>query len=187
MFYFNHHEENSFKNNEHLLRLKLNCILSPVLIVLIQAHWTPRELESLKVLHTVVGSGANNKFGSCWQWREWNFLGLLFSFINRNSRYELPTPLAIALEASHRHYQGRGDACTYTDQTVPTARWIFMAALAIRILIANSCARCRWILKGISQDGGRADFCKILRASLFNNDLSNEPNFSRIHLAGQYL
>jgi hypothetical protein len=28
---------------------------------------------------------------------------------------------------------------------------------------------------------------KNLRVSLFNDDLSNEPNFSRIHLAGQYL
>ncbi len=28
---------------------------------------------------------------------------------------------------------------------------------------------------------------KKLRASLFNDDLSNEPNFSRIHLPGQYL
>jgi hypothetical protein len=30
-------------------------------------------------------------------------------------------------------------------------------------------------------------FLKIFRASLFNDDLSNEPNFGRIHLAGQYL
>jgi hypothetical protein len=28
---------------------------------------------------------------------------------------------------------------------------------------------------------------KIFRASLFNDDLSNAPNFRRIHLAGQYL
>ncbi len=28
---------------------------------------------------------------------------------------------------------------------------------------------------------------KIFRASLFNDDLSNEPNFGRIYLAGQYL
>jgi hypothetical protein len=34
---------------------------------------------------------------------------------------------------------------------------------------------------------GRADFSKNLRASLFNKYLSNEPNFSWIHLAGQYL
>jgi hypothetical protein len=65
-------------------------------------------LESLKVLHTVVGNGAKNKFGSCWQWREWNNLGLLFSFTN--SRYELSPPLAVALEASHRRCQERDDA-----------------------------------------------------------------------------
>ncbi len=32
-----------------------------------------------------------------------------------------------------------------------------------------------------------ADFSKNLLASLFNDDLLNEPNFGRIHLAGQYL
>ncbi len=30
-------------------------------------------------------------------------------------------------------------------------------------------------------------FSKNLRASLFNDDLSKEPNFGRIHLAVQYL
>ncbi len=30
-------------------------------------------------------------------------------------------------------------------------------------------------------------FPKNLRASLFNDDLSNEPNFGQIHLAGQHL
>jgi hypothetical protein len=34
--------------------------------------------------------------------------------------------------------------------------------------------------------GGRISL-KVRRASLFNDDLSNEPNFGRIHLAGQYL
>jgi hypothetical protein len=29
-------------------------------------------------------------------------------------------------------------------------------------------------------------FLNTFRASLFNDDLSNEPNFGRIHLAGQY-
>ncbi len=35
--------------------------------------------------------------------------------------------------------------------------------------------------------GGVHISLKNRRASLFNNDLSNEPNFGRIHLAGQYL
>jgi hypothetical protein len=39
----------------------------------------------------------------------------------------------------------------------------------------------------LSQDGGREDFPKNYRASLFNYELSNEHNFGRIHLAGQYL
>jgi len=42
-------------------------------------------------------------------------------------------------------------------------------------------------LKGLSQDGGWADFHKNLCASLFNKYLSNEPYFSQIHLANQYL
>ncbi len=35
--------------------------------------------------------------------------------------------------------------------------------------------------------GGGRIFLKTFRASLFNEDLSIEPNFSRIHLAGLYL
>jgi hypothetical protein len=35
--------------------------------------------------------------------------------------------------------------------------------------------------------GDRRIILKNLRTSSFNKDLSNEPNFGRIHLAGQYL
>ncbi len=35
-------------------------------------------------------------------------------------------------------------------------------------------------------EGGRI-FLETFRTSLFNKDLSNEPNFGRIHLAGEYL
>jgi hypothetical protein len=41
--------------------------------------------------------------------------------------------------------------------------------------------------KGLSQDGGTGGFFKKPRASLFNDDISNEPSFGQIHLAGQYL
>jgi hypothetical protein len=42
--------------------------------------------------------------------------------------------------------------------------------------------------KGLSLDGGRADFSKNLpRGFLFKKGLSNEPTFGLIHLAGQYL
>jgi hypothetical protein len=41
------------------------------------------------------------------------------------------------------------------------------------------------IVKNFAIQGGF--FPKNLRASLFNDDLSNEPNFGRIRLAGQYL
>jgi hypothetical protein len=50
-----------------------------------------------------------------------------------------------------------------------------MSVLRIRILIANSWRRWCRIFKGLSRDGGRADFFKDLPASLFNDDLSNEP------------
>jgi hypothetical protein len=43
------------------------------------------------------------------------------------------------------------------------------------------------LLKELSQDGGRTLFSGNLRASLFNDDLSKEPTFSKIHLAKQYL
>jgi hypothetical protein len=42
-------------------------------------------------------------------------------------------------------------------------------------------------LKGSPRMGGGRIFLKTSRASLFNEDLSNEPNFGWIHLAGQYL
>ncbi len=61
------------------------------------------------------------------------------------------------------------------------------ALSAIRILIANSRRRWRGIFQGLSQDGGRTDFYKNLPDFLFYKDLSNEPNFNRIHLARQYL
>jgi hypothetical protein len=42
-------------------------------------------------------------------------------------------------------------------------------------------------LKGSHSMGDRRIFLKNRRASSFYKDLSNEPNFGRIHLAGQYL
>jgi hypothetical protein len=62
----------------------------------------------------------------------------------------------------------------------------FMPALAIRILIADNCTSWRGIFKGLSQYGRRTDFSENLRASPFHKVLSNETNFSLIHLAGQY-
>ncbi len=51
------------------------------------------------------------------------------------------------------------------------------APLEIRVLIANYCGRWRRIFKGLSQDGGPADFSKNLRNLLFDKYLLNEPNF----------
>ncbi len=50
------------------------------------------------------------------------------------------------------------------------------------VLLRNAVA-----LQGFHRMGDGRIFSKNLRASLFNDDLSNEPNFGRIHLSGQYL
>jgi hypothetical protein len=42
-------------------------------------------------------------------------------------------------------------------------------------------------LKGSQRTGGGQIFLKNLRYTNFNKDLSNEPNYGQIHLAGQYL
>ncbi len=45
--------------------------------------------------------------------------------------------------------------------SIPTARWIFLDMLGIRILITNSCKRCMARnLQGFSQDGGQDNFFK---------------------------
>jgi hypothetical protein len=60
-------------------------------------------------------------------------------------------------------------------------------SLAICFQIANSRTRRRCNLKGLSPDGGLADFSKNLSASLFNDDLSSDRHhFGWIHLASQY-
>jgi hypothetical protein len=59
------------------------------------------------------------------------------------------------------------------------------AHLAIECIMGNYCTRWRPCVKGFSLDGGR--FLKGLRDVSFYKDLSNEPNFDRIHLTGQYL
>ena len=42
-------------------------------------------------------------------------------------------------------------------------------------------------LKGSQRMRGGRIFLKTFGAHLFSEDLSNEPNFGRVHLAGQYL
>jgi hypothetical protein len=130
------------------------------------------------LLHTVVGNGAKNKLGSCCQWRN-ELLGL-FSFISRwNSHYGNCTMMPVT---------PLRPCSANTRFSYPYGTMNFMAALAIRFIIANSCTRWRGILKGShAQDGGRLDFVKNFLFSLYNKYLSNEPNFSLIHLAGQYI
>jgi hypothetical protein len=45
--------------------------------------------------------------------------------------------------------------------------------------LANYCTWWRCNFKGLSEDGGRADFSKNFCASLYNEDLSIEPNFGQ--------
>jgi hypothetical protein len=53
--------------------------------------------------------------------------------------------------------------------------------------MANYCIRDGTIaLKGSHSMRDRRIFLKSLRDNPFDKDLSNEPNFGRIHLAGQY-
>ncbi len=99
---------------------------------------------------------------------QWTFNTQNVAFLCWQRRYEHTTILATAYRTLH-------------------AVMNFIPVLAIRYQIANSCTRLRGIFEGLSQNGLWADFSKNLRASLFNKGLSNEPNFGRIHLAGQYL
>ncbi len=95
-----------------------------------------------------------------------------------------------------RYWELRDDACILAQLrpvqihhvfTIPTALRNFMSALGIRILIANSCTRCRKIFEVLSQDELQTKLAENLRASPFNKELSNETSFSMIHLAGEYL
>jgi hypothetical protein len=71
------------------------------------------------------------------------------------------------------------DQCKYTTFSYGVINC--MATLAIRILIANSCTRWRFILKKFSQYEGRTEiFEQILRLNLITA-------FSQVHLVGQYL
>ncbi len=80
------------------------------------------------------------------------------------------------------HHRWKADS----SAAFPCGVMNFIPALGIHFQIANSSTRRRGIFKGLSQDGGRADFSTNLRASLCNKDLSNGPNFGRIHVAVQY-
>ncbi len=48
-------------------------------------------------------------------------------------------------------------------------------------------SRCSNTLKGSQRMGGGRIFLKAFHNTLFNDNLLNDPNFSRIHLPGQYL
>jgi hypothetical protein len=57
-----------------------------------------------------------------------------------------------------------------------------MVTLAIRISIANSCTRCRWIFKELSQNWGLTDSFENLHASLDLLDLLLARSITGVHL-----
>ncbi len=77
------------------------------------------------------------------------------------SRYDnpIPTRFLAPIDCSKFKLYAKTPRFSYPYGTVN-----FMAMLGIRILITNSCTRCRWIFKGISQDEGRTDFSENRRA-----------------------
>ncbi len=83
-------------------------------------------------------------------------------------------------------------------KTLSISSLIQLSKCAMNILRSylNFCTIVNWKIRKHSNSlkgsqrmgvGGRRIFLKTYRASLFNEDLSNEPHFGRIHLAGQHL
>jgi hypothetical protein len=134
------------------------------------------------LLHTVVGHGAVNKFGICFQLRNKHIRSRMMLFALGNDTMNAP-----------RYWQQRN----VRPAILATARWFcqpnyrhcsavdngamnFLPSLAIvckkKFKKQGGALNC----KGLSQDGGRINFSENLRASLFYDDLPNEPTFSRI-------
>jgi hypothetical protein len=64
---------------------------------------------------------------------------------------------------------------------------VFTAHLPIEGIMGNYVRDGAIALKGSHLMGDELIFLKSLRDTSFNKDLSNEPTFGQIHLAGQYL
>ncbi len=66
--------------------------------------------------------------------------------------------------------------------------WVNFGMASLYVLKVLSSEMDSAEIRNLLQDGERSDFSeKPPRLSLFKDDLSNEPNFDRIHLAGKYL
>ena len=89
--------------------------------------------------------------------------------------------LAIDTKFFHRAFF---NPCTMLNQRRRRSDVRFTALLAVECLMANYW---RGYLKGSHRMGDGWIFLKNVRDNSFNKDLSNEPNFGLIHLAGQYL
>ncbi len=77
---------------------------------------------------------------------------------------------------------------TGSEQYAKRARFFIknVQDLPVRLHLRR-CTVCFHPPAPFSEEGGGQIFLKTFRASLLHKDLSNEPNFGRIHLAGQYL
>jgi hypothetical protein len=132
-----------------------------------------------------VSNGAMNA-SLCWQRRN----ELLRDIGNKVMNSSAMTPVAMLRPLGNRLAALQRERLWKSERQkcrLYKARWMFIPALANCFQIANSCTWWPCSFKRLSQQGGWEDFSQILGTSLFNDDLSNEPNFGQIHLAGQYL
>jgi hypothetical protein len=88
--------------------------------------------------------------------------------------------LLLAIDAEY-FQRAFANPCTMSNQRRSWSGVRFTAQLAIRFVIANyRTVRDGVALKGSHRMGDGRIFSENLRASLFNDDLANEPNFCQI-------
>jgi len=142
-----------------------------------------RHLVQLLAIRIIIANSVHSSVSgllfttcSCWQWHYEQILNLwrsehfwIIIFHSSIGRSAMKAPSCCKLRQGYL----TGIACmgcygvccaVWTKLAVslcffiPTAQWIFMTALGIRILIANSCTRYRGIIKGLSTDGRQVGF-----------------------------
>jgi hypothetical protein len=92
----------------------------------------------------------------------------------------------VAIDTEFAHSVFANPCITYNQRRSQSGVRI-TTQLTIRYFLVSYCTDGAVTLKGFQRNGDGQIFLKTLGASLFNDDLSNEPDFGRIHLAGQWL
>ncbi len=131
-----------------------------------KSQWRTQLYVRSFLIHTAVGNGAVNKFGTFSLWHSELFIPRLYS---------QAFPIG---KGAMRCLEMRVDACSLIETSANTPRFPHpygaISSLGIRILLANSCTRRRGIFKGFSQNKGTAGLSKNLHASPFyKKKLSN--------------